>query len=263
MTESDIQDLRVNYDQIAATYDRRYESNSLDELAEALRSLVTGHEARRILEVGCGTGRWLAALPGAGRRVFGLDLSPGMLHQARKRSAPVYLACGRAGQLPLPRGSLDLLYVVNALHHFEQKRRFLREARRLLAPGGLVAIVAFDPRRHPHWFVYQYFEGTYEMDLQRMPAATTLREWLSEAGFRDVRQRVMARVRNERRGAEIWDDPFLQKQGTSELALLSDEEYEAGLRRIRETIAAAEAAGTTSLFQAHIDFVLSTARAPA
>ncbi|MBI1925498.1 hypothetical protein HYR99_14750, partial [Candidatus Poribacteria bacterium] len=53
-------------------------------------------------------------------------------------------------------------------------------------------------------------------------------------------------------GQEVLADPILQKHGTSQLALLTDEAYAAGMARIKEAIANAEAAGETLVFPVDI-----------
>lgn len=250
----------VNYDEIAATYDRRYAVDPLGDIAVALEEVATARGAQSVLEVGCGTGRWLESLTDLPGQAFGLDASMGMLRRAQERECRLRLVCGRAERLPLAEEHFDFLFVVNALHHFGAQRRFVARARELLRPGGALALVGFDPRAHPDWYIYQCFDGTYALDVARMPSLATLRGWLREAGFESVDQRVVAQVDLRRRGREILDDPFLQKEGTSELALLSDEAYQAGLSRIRAAIEAAERDGEQAPFIAQIDFVMTTGR---
>lgn len=86
----------VNYDEIAATYDRGYAVDPLDDIAIALEELATGCGARRILEVGCGTGRWLESLTNLSGQAFGMDASMGMLKRAQERDSRLCLVCGRA-----------------------------------------------------------------------------------------------------------------------------------------------------------------------
>lgn len=253
---------RVNYDEIADTYDRRYAVDSLDGIARTLERLALDLDAERVLEVGCGTGRWLDALAATPGTVIGLDASPGMLRRAQERDKNLRLVCAHAERLPLAVGQFDLLFVVNALHHFAGQVNFIGRAWELLRPGGAFALVGFDPRAHSDWYLYQYFDGTYDLDVGRMPSSATLRRWLRETGFEDVAQRVVEEVDVTRRGREVLDDPFLQKEATSELALLSDEAYEAGLSRIKDAIKAAEQDGGQVSFTARIDFVLTSGRRP-
>lgn len=251
---------RVNYDDLAATYDRRYAVDPLDGVAEALEELADGIGAERILEIGCGTGRWLQSLASLPGQTIGLDASMGMLHRAQERGGSQRLVCGCAERLPLAKEYFDLLFVVNALHHFDGQRQFINWTRDLLRPGGALAIVGFDPRARPDWYIYRYFDGTYTLDVARMPSLAMLRGWLRESRFGDLEQRVVAQVDLRRRGREIFDDPFLQKESTSELTLISEEAYRAGLSRIETAIEKAEDEGEQALFTAQIDFVMTVGR---
>jgi len=98
------------------------------------------------------------------------------------------------------------------------------------------------------------------LDLGRMPSLATLSGWLRDAGFGDGQQRTVDRVDVRHRGREILDDPFLQKEATSELALLDDQAYRAGLSRIRSAIEAAEQDGERALFVTRFDFVMTVGR---
>jgi len=243
---------RVDYDRIAPGYNRRFAVSGTRGVAVALRTLaqsLAGEQgALSILEVGCGTGHWLASLEG-GHRLCGLDLSAGMLHQARQRPVALDLVRGRAGRLPFSAAAFDLVYCVNALHHFEDRPAFVAEARRLLRAGGALAVVGMDPRRARRgWYVYDYFPGTYRADLARFPSWGTVAEWMIAAGFGPLAWQTVEEIRDAKHGRAVLRDPFLGKDATSQLTLLDDEAYAAGLGRIEAALAAAESAGETLTF---------------
>ena len=241
--------LAVDYDCIAPAYNRRFAHGGSGGEADALAALIRRLQATRILEVGCGTGHWLAGLSALTAQAFGLDLSAGMLAQARRHAHPLHLVRGRAGQLPFPAASFDLVYCVNAIHHFQQRQAFVSGARRLLRPGGALAVVGMDPRVHRYrWYVYDYFEDTYDVDLTRFPSWGTTVDWMAAAGFERIEWQVVQQIVDEKEGREVLADPFLEKDATSQLTLLSDEAYAAGLRRIENALEAAEAAGETPIF---------------
>ena len=120
--------LRVDYDAIASAYDRRYQHNDFSGIERAVTSFVGTKLGARVVEVGCGTGRWLRLLRGRGTRVVGMDASFGMLSHA---PAPVLRAV--AEQLPWPSRSIDRLFCVNAPARSQhaprlgEKRHFVRK----------------------------------------------------------------------------------------------------------------------------------------
>ena len=246
-------DRAVDYDQLAPTYDRRFRDDGARGTTVALLELARDMGAHRILEVGCGTGRWLSDLGPTASQLYGLDLSSGMLQRARSRDGALRLIRGRAGRLPFPAEMFDLVYCVNAIHHFDAQRLFVTEAHRLLRQGGALAVVGMDPHgRRESWYVYDFFAGTYETDLMRFPAWGTVLDWMIAAGFEDAAWRAVEHIWDPKIGRAVLDDPFLQKHACSQLALLSDEAYAAGLERIRQSLEVAEAANQELVFVSDI-----------
>ena len=259
--------MKVDYDAIAPHYDVRYAVNQLPGIAGLLRQTAAaaaagaGHAAA--LEVGCGTGYWLAVLADQTQSICGLDLSAGMLRRAQAHAPASGLTQGQAGQLPFASASFDLLLCVNALHHFPDKRAFIAESRRVLRPGGTWVNVGMDPHAgRDRWYLYDYFPGTLETDQQRFPSAGTLVDWVKAAGFERATWVTAERICAVQRGAAVLDDPFLQKHGTSQLALLSDDAYQAGLARLTPDVAAAEAAGQALEFATDLWMSAVVAQAP-
>lgn len=243
----------ADYDQIAGTYDRRYDRNSYTGVEQALREFIGNRAGLRILEVGCGTGHWLAILQGRGMHVAGLDFSAGMLGQSQMRHPGIPLVQGTAERLPWPAESFDRLFCINALHHFPDKPAFLAEARRLLRPEGKILIVGLDPHRAvDYWFVYDYFPESFEIDRQRFPAASSLRTWMKEAGFQDCATQEVEHWTDRLPAGEIMRQGRLDKMATSQLSVLTDEEYQRGVGRLRADIENAEAKGETLLLEADL-----------
>ena len=101
------------------------------------------HGSRKIADIACGTGILSDRIerelkPG---EIYGVDMSDGMLEQARARSNRVKWLRGPAEQLPFDDETLDAVVTTSAFHFFDQPAA-LREFHRVLAPGGVAAVSA-------------------------------------------------------------------------------------------------------------------------
>src|SRR5260221_10659609 len=99
--------LILNYDQIASEYNQRYPNSQHWERGQALLNLARQLHAQNILEVGSGTGYWLNLLNQVSANLFGLDYSLGMIRQAQKQPASLKLANGSAVQIPHKDNTFD------------------------------------------------------------------------------------------------------------------------------------------------------------
>ncbi|MCV7198074.1 class I SAM-dependent methyltransferase [Mycobacterium angelicum] len=111
-------------------------------------ALLRAHQARKIADIACGTGVLSDRIEREldPQAVYGVDMSDGMLSQARARSARVQWLKGPAEQLPFDDGTLDAVVTTSAFHFFDQPAA-LREFHRVLAPGGLAAVAALSTRQ--------------------------------------------------------------------------------------------------------------------
>jgi ubiquinone/menaquinone biosynthesis C-methylase UbiE len=240
---------KVDYDAIAQSYDRRYRDNDYSGVEITLRSFVgSGRAPGRVLEVGCGTGHWLRVISGLGLRVAGLDASCGMLQVARIQGPESPLVHGVAEQLPFSDATFDRVFYINAFHHIGDKPRALGEVARVLARGGQVMTVGLDPHVGiDRWYIYDYFEPVLDIDKGRYPATRQIREWMHALRFSDVSTHEIQLLPARLSARESLDNGRLGKGVTSQLSVLTDDEYQRGIERIREDLRAAEARGE-SLF---------------
>jgi SAM-dependent methyltransferase len=224
----------LNYDEVASEFDRRYELHAYPGVERCLLDFVSGPQRLRILEVGCGTGRWLARLESAGHDVAGIEPAEQMLARAQAR-VKADLQHGVAEALPWPETLFDRVIYVNALHHLADPPQALSEAFRVLHLGGRVLSVGLDPHwRVGQWYVYEYFPEALAADLARFPSRQQRTSWLLDAGFTDVAIRVAERLQFERPFDQAVQDGILDRSFTSQLGLLSADEYAAGMRRVRD-----------------------------
>jgi SAM-dependent methyltransferase len=101
----------------------------------------------RVLELGCGPGRYAALLSGLGYDVIGVDPLPFPLWEEIKVHRKVELIDGvKAEELPFPDASFDHVACVSALLYFDDARKALSEMRRVLKPGGRLYVRTVNSR---------------------------------------------------------------------------------------------------------------------
>jgi len=246
----------TNYDTIAAGYDRRYALHEYAGVKQSLANFLSGGSfVEAVLEVGCGTGHWLAALAArlkppstepngrataSAERLFGVEPSSGMIGRARAAASDARLVRARAEALPWRAATFDRVYCVNALHHFADRTAFFAEARRILKPGGGLLTIGKDPHAdRDGWWVYDYFPETLAIDRQRFARVRTLRGELALAGFAWTESFACDRIESQIPAADALTTGIVDRAYTSQLTVLSDDEFAAGVARIREANAAA------------------------
>lgn len=99
----------------------------------------------RVLDAAGGTGRIAQALRGKTGQVVVVDLSMGMLRQAREKTG-LDLACAPVERLPFSDASFERILMVDALHHVANHAVTIDELWRVLKPGGRIVIEEFDVR---------------------------------------------------------------------------------------------------------------------
>jgi ubiquinone/menaquinone biosynthesis C-methylase UbiE/DNA-binding transcriptional ArsR family regulator len=141
-----------------------------------------------VADLGCGTGATTALLAPFVQRVIAVDGSAEMLEAARSRlaGAPnVALHRGTLEDVPLPGAVADAAVLSLVLHHVADPPRVLREAARLLRPGGRLLVVDMTPHERE-----EYRERMGHLWLGFAPE--TMQTWLASCGFEAVRWNALA-----------------------------------------------------------------------
>jgi len=115
-------------------------SEKLD--AFILKNYPPGEE-ERVLDMGCGDGRFLEKLQKIQTHIklYGVDISENMILTGRKRKIEsCSFLVGDAESLPYGDNSMDRIYCLNSFHHYPNPQKVARELKRVLKPGGLLII---------------------------------------------------------------------------------------------------------------------------
>jgi ubiquinone/menaquinone biosynthesis C-methylase UbiE len=255
--------VKLHYDSIASSYDRRFRDNDYSGVEAALMAWVGRDPGGPILEVGCGTGQWLLRLDERGPRTAGVDASGNMLARARTNAPRALLAHAVAEHLPWLPGTFARIFFINAFHHFDDKVGCLTEARRVLRPGGQLMSVGLDPHtRLDRWYIYEYFEPVLEIDCRRYPSSAQIHTWLHALGFENVRTEMIQHQPASLAARAAIEQGRLGKTVTSQLAILSDEEYRRGLDRVTAAMESAEDRGESLELHADLRLYATFASVP-
>jgi ubiquinone/menaquinone biosynthesis C-methylase UbiE len=136
----------------AENYERYLVPAIMRSWTPRLLALAEVRPGERVLDIACGTGlvaREAAAVVGEGGAVVGLDRNRDMLAVARRlppvRGAPIEWREAMAESLPFETGAFAVVLCQNGLQFFQDRPAALREMRRVLAPGGRVALMVWGP----------------------------------------------------------------------------------------------------------------------
>jgi ubiquinone/menaquinone biosynthesis C-methylase UbiE/DNA-binding transcriptional ArsR family regulator len=187
----------------AAEWDRMRKLHVADAAVEAaIRTALADKPIRSLLDLGTGTGRMLELFAGDIERGLGLDLSLDMLALARERLDRAGLKhCsvrhGDIYDLALPRDSFDVVIIHQVLHFLDDSARAVREAARVLRPGGRLLVVDFAPHD---------LEFLRDQHAHRRLgfAAEAVTQWLEAAGLDVLRQQTIAPGPEGKIAVSLW-----------------------------------------------------------
>ena len=201
-------------------------------LQELLASGLFRPESR-VLDVGCGTGNYAAALiESTSCLVSGVDPSRQMLDAARASAPWESLGQGDAERLPFGDDSFDVVMSTDVIHHIADRDAYFREAVRVLRPGGHLVTITDShddiPRRRP---LSSHFPETVTIELQRYPPVPRLLEEMARAGF------VEPRVDDVSHDYNLDDIEPYRDRAFSSLLLIEDDAFRRGISRLEADLA--------------------------
>ncbi|MBA3239910.1 MAG: methyltransferase domain-containing protein [Acidobacteria bacterium] len=202
---------------------------------EALKAAVPFNEVARILDLGCGTGRFTSALGEAyGCAVVGVEPSAAMLGVAESRGGPhVVWKQGGAEDIPLEIGAVDLVFMSQVFHHLIEPGRALREIGRVLTPMGYLAIRNGMREQNEELAWLKCFPEALEIEERRTPSREELNEAVCAQSFDLISRRTVRQL-----FASSYQEYFekISRRALSALITIDDEAFARGLERLRHFV---------------------------
>jgi demethylmenaquinone methyltransferase/2-methoxy-6-polyprenyl-1,4-benzoquinol methylase len=233
--------LLPDYSRQAERYDetRAASPSVLRPLREALR----GAPGRRLADIGGGTGNYALALKREGWEPVVVDRSADMLTQAAAKGLETVEA--DAQQLPFEDETFDAATMISMLHHVEDRGAALREARRILRPGGRLVLKGYTGEDAATLWILEYFPSSRRWMGATHPRRSALLEELPGARlfvfeFEDMQDASLAALSADPErvleAAERGDTSYFERMHRDH-----PDELRTGLIRLRRDIAAGHA----------------------
>jgi ubiquinone/menaquinone biosynthesis C-methylase UbiE len=225
--------VKVDYDTVAQDYDK-YRGGG-GPFVSVLAALAEAGDAKRVLELGAGTGSKTASfLKAYPCELTALDLSMGMLSKAAGKGLNAHLAQGDAAYIPLGDNSFDFIFGCYMLHHVTNLDAVFRECARVLERGCAAFITASHEfiQGHP---INAYFPSFAAIDSARFQTLECVHDTFLRSGFVSTGEKRLTAPPAPI--SQAYVDRIAGKF-ISTYALIPQDEFDEGLARLQADVTA-------------------------
>jgi ubiquinone/menaquinone biosynthesis C-methylase UbiE len=221
----------------ASRYDsaRNLPAETMTLWLAALQSSLPEPKVKKILDLGCGTGRFTAPLGQAfACSVIGVEPASAMLDIARAQHNPnVEWKQGAAESIPLENESVDLVFMSQVFHHLAEPQPALREIHRVLTAEGYLAIRNSIREHNQKLDWLRFFPAALAIEEKRLRSRLELEESVSRQSFALIAQHTIAQLFAESYEAYLEK---ISQRGLSALIAISDAAFQSGLQEFQAWI---------------------------
>ena len=198
---TDIKRDYTDYDKVSRSYDFSRTTLGLDIILEFLSCLDLPLNEQKIISIGCGTGNYEIELAKKVKYVLGLDISRGMINEARRKSGSignVEFKAGdalRVGYMLGEDEKYDAALFLFSLHHIgnkQQQVRAIKEAYRIIKPKGeiIFKVLSHEQLGQGLWWGSLLSDKTRKKENSRHMLIKDLINLLNKTGFNKVKRIV-------------------------------------------------------------------------
>ena len=203
--------------------------------------------ASRILDIGCGTGKYGAELKQRNFTVKGIDKSPHQIEEAKKN---IVAYVGSACELPFSDDSFDICLMIMMLHQLtqEEREKAFKETYRVLCPNGRLIIKTASHNDIKFRLSSIYFPAAYALDISRYPDCEYLRKELCDYKHVEMKNIIV----QDEYEPEVMAAKFLKRR-TSNLGMISEEDLIEGVQKYKNDFAGIKKA----VLEEHYTFIIA------
>ena len=211
----------------------RYSADNLAFWTPIIVHLGRVHDGNEVLDLGCATGGFSAAIVDAtGAHVVGCDLSIMLMEYGRGvrgRALQPYV-CADATNLPFASARFDRVISSLVLHQIRDRQRVFIEVGRILRSGGRLLVRTVTPDAAMRWIPHRFFPSIAQAQADRMPSITELSNRIAQAGFSDIGSQTVVR---EKRLDPEQVERSLRRDVADRYPFVDDDELRGGVQRMR------------------------------
>ena len=229
---------KADYSKIASVYDkgRSLPDRIINLTLKLISKYSNAQESARVLDLGCGTGRFTIAMSTQLHyRVIGADSSEEMLAKAREKDIEKAIEWDYqdAQDLRYNDGSFDVVFMSHLLHHVDSPLQVLIECKRVLIDSGVIIIRYGAIEQIENDVVHTFFPEVLTIDRARTPSVAIVEKWLSDAGFLSITTEEIVQQTFETGTAHLES---ARTKSTSVLTMISEEAFEKGINDLTEYV---------------------------